>query len=70
MEEASYRWLVLGITAIGTFISALDGSIINIVIPLIQRQYGATIGGVSWVTAVYLLVISSLLLTFGRLGDM
>ena len=70
MQGSSYKWLVLGITSIGTFLSALDGSVINIILPLIRGQYGADIGGISWVPAIYLLVISSLLLTFGRLGDM
>ena len=70
MQGSSYKWLVLGITSIGTFLSALDGSVINIILPLIRGQYGADIGGISWVPAIYMLVISSLLLTFGRLGDM
>lgn len=67
---AGEKWFVLGVVGVGTFMSALDGSVVNIAIPLIQRHYGATIGDVSWVVTAYLLAISSLLLTFGRLGDM
>ncbi|BDG60776.1 MFS transporter [Caldinitratiruptor microaerophilus] len=67
---AGEKWFVLGVVGVGTFMSALDGSVVNIAIPLIQRHYGATIGDVSWVVTAYLLAISSLLLAFGRLGDM
>lgn len=65
-----YKWLVLAVVGTGTFMSALDGSIVNIIIPLIREQYQATMGDVSWVSASYLLVISSLLLSIGRIGDM
>lgn len=70
MTSAGYKWLVLAVVGVGSFMSALDGSIVNIVIPLIREQYQATMGDVSWVSAAYLLVISSLLLSIGRLGDM
>lgn len=68
--EAGYKWLVLIIVGLGSFMSAMDGSIVNIAIPLIREQYSASISDVSWVSAAYLLVISSLLLSVGRLGDM
>ncbi|MGE5674381.1 MAG: MFS transporter [Mycobacterium leprae] len=68
--DSSYKWLVLGVVGVGTFMSALDGNVVNIVIPTIQHQFHATLGGVSWVSTAYLLVICSLLLTFGRLGDL
>ncbi|HYF95257.1 MAG TPA: MFS transporter [Symbiobacteriaceae bacterium] len=65
-----YKWLVLAVVGFGTFMSALDGSIVNVIVPLVQEQYHATIGSVSWVSTAYLLVICSLLLLVGRLGDM
>lgn len=65
-----YKWLVLGVVGVGTFMGALDGSIVNISLPQIQAHYGVTLGSVGWVPAAYLLTISGLLLTFGRLGDM
>lgn len=69
-SEAGYKWLVLIIVGMGSFMSALDGSIVSIAIPLIREQYMASVSDVSWVSAAYLLVISSLLLSTGRLGDM
>ncbi|MFB5083807.1 MFS transporter [Symbiobacterium thermophilum] len=66
----SYRWLVLIVAGTSAFMGALDGSIINIIIPQIQAQYQATLGDISWVSTAYLVTISSLLLSAGRLGDM
>jgi len=65
-----YKWLVLIVAGTSAFMGALDGSIINIIIPQIQEQYQATIGDISWVSTAYLVTISSLLLSVGRLGDM
>jgi EmrB/QacA subfamily drug resistance transporter len=49
--------------------ATLDGSIVNVALPSIRTHFGATIGGVELVVAVYLLVISAALLAAGRLGD-
>lgn len=67
---AGYKWLVLLIVGLGSFMSALDGSIVSVAIPLVREQYTASVSDVSWVTAAYLLAVSSLLLSIGRLGDM
>lgn len=56
--------------AIGTFMSPLDASVVNIALPSISQYFNAAIPTVQWVVLSYLLVISSLLLTYGRLGDM
>lgn len=50
--------------------SALDGSVVNAVLPIIRQAFGSDIATIEWVVTVYLLVISGLLLTFGRLGDL
>ncbi len=50
--------------------STLDASIVNIAMPKITAYYQVSLGSVEWVVMVYLLLISSLLLTYGRLGDM
>lgn len=49
--------------------SALDGSVVNAVLPLIRTAFGSTVAEIEWVVTVYLLVVSGLLLSFGRLGD-
>ena len=50
--------------------SALDGSIVNISLPAIGSYFNIAITTVEWVVLSYLIIISSLLLTFGRLGDL
>jgi len=50
--------------------SALDGSVVNTILPVIQQAFKSEIATVEWTVTIYLLVVSGLLLTFGRLGDM
>ena len=50
--------------------SALDSSIVNISLPAISNYFNITLTTVEWVVLSYLIIISSLLLTFGRLGDL
>jgi MFS family permease len=70
IEQSSGKWWVLLAIGVGTFMSALDGSVVNTTLPLITRHFSSTIAAVEWVVTVYLLVLSGLLLSFGRLGDL
>lgn len=56
--------------AIGTFMSSLDSSVVNLAMPLIKTHFGVTLSMVEWIVTAYLLIVSSLLLTFGRLSDL
>jgi EmrB/QacA subfamily drug resistance transporter len=67
---ATNKWWVLAAIGIGTFMSALDGSVVNTTLPLITRSLGSDIAAIEWVVTIYLLVLSGLLLSFGRFGDM
>jgi EmrB/QacA subfamily drug resistance transporter len=67
---ARQRRDVLIALGIGTFMSALDGSVVNTILPLLRRELHATVAGVEWVTTVYLLTVSGLLLIVGRVGDL
>lgn len=64
------RRLILFSVAIGTFMGALDTSIINIALPTMSKYFNTPFSRLEWVVMAYLLIISSLLLTYGRLGDM
>jgi EmrB/QacA subfamily drug resistance transporter len=50
--------------------ATLDGSIVNVALPTIGRELQASIGGIQWIVAAYLLTISAALLSVGRLGDL
>ena len=63
------KWLVLSAVSVGTFISTLSGSIVNISLPTIAHDFGVGIPEIEWIVVAYLLAAGSLLLTFGRLGD-
>lgn len=64
------KWWVLISVGVGTFMSALDGSVVNVVLPVVSRSFGSDVASVEWVVTTYLLVVSGLLLSFGRLGDL
>jgi EmrB/QacA subfamily drug resistance transporter len=69
--ETAGKWTVMGIMSIGLFMATLDGSIVNISLPKISLSFQVPLNGlVEWVIIDYLLVISGLLLTLGRLLDM
>jgi MFS family permease len=64
------KWWVLLAVGVGTFMSALDSSVANVILPVLNRAFGTSVTTVEWVVTIYLLVVSGLLLTFGRLGDL
>ncbi len=70
MQASRSKWWVLIAVGIGTFMSALDGSVVNPILPVIRSSFNSDVAAVEWAVVIYLLVVSSLLLTFGRLGDL
>jgi EmrB/QacA subfamily drug resistance transporter len=63
------KWLILSAVSLGSLMSTLDGSIVNIALPAIQADFGIDLTTVEWVVVAYLLVVGSLLLPVGRLGE-
>jgi len=63
------NWLIFLMVAIGIFMATLDGSIVNIALPSIMADLGVPLATIQWVTMIYLLTVTSLLLSFGRLSD-
>jgi EmrB/QacA subfamily drug resistance transporter len=67
----SYKWVALSNTTIGGLMAAIDSSIVLISLPVILRELpGTGIGEAIWIIMSYLLVTATLILNFGRLGDM
>ena len=64
------RLLIFGTIAIGTFVSVLDQTGVNLALPRIADHFDATIPSVQWVSLGYALTTGSLLLPMGRLSDM
>src|SRR5260370_2074747 len=64
------KWIVLALASAATFMTTLDGSIVNIGLPIIAHNFHVGVSGATeWIIIGYLVVIASVLLTFGRLAD-
>jgi EmrB/QacA subfamily drug resistance transporter len=69
-KSPDYRWYVLATVSIGTFMSTLDSSIVNVALPTISGQLHSDLSTLQWAVTAYLLTISSLLPVFGRTADL
>ena len=72
-EEVSYdsapgRW-VLAVAVLGSGLAFLDGTVVNVALPEIGRDLGASTADLQWVLNGYLLTLASLILLGGSLGD-
>src|SRR5262245_58598148 len=63
------RWRVFPVLALGTIMATLDISVVNIALPTLSRRFGVPLTTVEWVVLAYVLTITGLLLTLGRLAD-
>ena len=70
LENSNKRWTILFIILIVTFMSTLDGSIINVALPVMTKALKVDSANIQLVVISYLIVISATILLFGRLGDM
>ncbi|MFG1822330.1 MFS transporter [Microbispora bryophytorum] len=64
------RWLVLGVLSATMLMTVLDGSIVTVAMPAIQRDLGFAPAELSWTVNAYLIAYGGLLLLAGRLGDL
>ena len=63
------RWRVFPALALGTLMATLDISIVNIALPTLSRTFHAPLTTVEWVVLAYVVTITGLLLTLGRVAD-
>ncbi|MDH6222325.1 MFS transporter [Streptomyces pseudovenezuelae] len=63
------RWFALAIVMTAAFMDLVDVTIVNVAIPSIQRDAGASFSQIQWITAGYALAFAAGLITGGRLGD-
>lgn len=64
------RWAALGVLSTTMLMAILDGSIVTVATPAIQRDLGFSPAGLSWIMNAYLIPLGGLLLLAGRLGDL
>src|SRR5262245_49668241 len=60
---------VLAATILGSSITFIDGTVVNVALPVLQRELGTDIAGAQWVVEAYSLMLSALILVGGSLGD-
>jgi len=63
------RYSILVALMLSGIMGPIDASIVNVILPTITAFFGVHISTAQWVSMAYLLVISSLLLSYGRVGD-
>jgi EmrB/QacA subfamily drug resistance transporter len=67
-ESSGGRWL-LGVAVGGSGLAFLDGTVVNVALPDIGRDLGASTSALQWILNGYLLTLASLILLGGSLGD-
>jgi EmrB/QacA subfamily drug resistance transporter len=65
---ASRRWTLVA-AVLGSSLAFMDGTVVNVALPAIQRDLNAVVSDAQWVMESYALLLSALLLVGGALGD-
>ncbi len=63
------RWWILAVTALAMLVIGLDTTVLNVALPTLSQDLGASTSQLQWFADAYLLVLASLLLPAGMLGD-
>ena len=66
----STQWLVLFTVMIASFLGRLDGTIVNLALPKIIKDFGITISQAAWISTAYIIANAIFVPIFGKLGDL
>src|SRR4051812_41031548 len=69
-SSTPYGHWVLAATILGSSMAFIDGTVVNVALPVLQSVLGATVSQVHWVVECYALFLAALLLVGGSLGDL
>ncbi len=67
--DYSRKWLAMAAVSMGVFLGTIDGSIINVSLPTLMEALNTDFPTIQWVILGYLLTVTCLLLSVGRLAD-
>ncbi len=67
-EASSGPW-ILAATIVGSSMAFIDGTVVNVALPALQRNLGATATDAQWIVESYALMLAALILVGGSLGD-
>src|SRR5512135_3016200 len=62
------RWVRVA-SVLGSSMAFIDGSVVSVALPVLQRELGATVSSAQWIVEAYQLFLSSLVLVGGALAD-
>ncbi|HVM72821.1 MAG TPA: MFS transporter [Anaerolineales bacterium] len=68
-SKNSVGWILVT-SAIGGFMPVLDSGVVNLILPNLSKYFRTSLSTIEWTTMAYLLVISGLVITLGRFGDL
>jgi MFS family permease len=69
LTDANRKWWTLAAMCFALFMIMLDNTVVNVALPSIQDDLGASLSSLEWTVNAYTLSFAVLLITGGRLGD-
>jgi EmrB/QacA subfamily drug resistance transporter len=71
INKANQRtaWILVA-SALGGFMPVLDSGVVNLILPNLSKYFNTSLSTIEWITMAYFLVISGLVITLGRFGDL
>ena len=70
LPSPNARWIALAVVCLSQLMSIMDGTIVTVALPSIQRDLHFSQSSLSWVLNAYFITFGSFLLLGGRLGDL
>lgn len=70
MKEIDYKWKALSCTSLGALLSVLSSSTLIIALPDIMKELNASMNTIIWTVMIYMLAITILVPSIGRIADM
>ena len=68
-EGYERRWWILGVLCLSLLVIGLDNTILNVALPTLVRDLGASTSQLQWIVDAYTLVFAATLLMWGTLAD-
>src|SRR5258708_4197188 len=67
-QPSTASWVLVA-AILGSSMAFIDGTVVNVALPAIQRDFGAGVADAQWVVESYALLLAALVLVGGALGD-
>src|SRR5665648_511888 len=70
MNKIDYKWIALSCTTLGALFSVLSGTTLVVALPVIMKDLHASMSVITWTIMGYMLIMTILVPSIGRMGDM